>query len=318
VTRPPEDGAVLEVRDLTVTAPGAPAARIVRGVDWAVRAGGTLAVVGESGSGKSMSALAATGLAPAAARVSGRVLLRGEDLLAMSTRDLNRTRGRRIGFVFQDPMTSLNPLIAVGRQVSEAGEHHLGWSSRQGAERAIDLLEMVGIPDPRRRAGEYPHQFSGGMRQRVMIAMALSCEPELLIADEPTTALDVTTQAQIVELVAGLQQRMGTAVLWITHDLGVVAGIADEVAVMYGGQIVEHAGVDGSLPRLGRPDVDLVAIPGAPPSPRELPVGCVFAPRCPVLARGDGEDRCATEVPDLLEVHPGHSARTWCSTQGAA
>ena len=317
---------VLEVEDLTVSVPGRPPARIVRGVDWTVRSGQTLAVVGESGSGKSMTALSATGLGPDAASVSGSVRLRGEDLLAMSEGELNRTRGRRIGFVFQDPMTSLNPLIPVGRQVSEAGEVHLGWSRRQGRERAIELLGLVGITDPQRRVDDHPHQFSGGMRQRVMIAMALSCEPELIIADEPTTALDVTTQAQIVALVDDLQQRLGTAVLWITHDLGVVAGIADEVVVMYGGQVVEHAGVDAlfqsprhpytrglldAIPKLGRADETLVAIPGSPPSPKSLPAGCAFYPRCPVK----GDPRCADEIPPLALVAPDHQARTWCVAQ---
>ncbi len=297
-------------------------AQAVAGVDWSVAKGETLALVGESGSGKSMTVLGAAGLTPPAARVSGTARLLGEDLVAMPEARRRQQRGRHIGFVYQDPMTSLNPVLTIGRQVSEACEEHLGMSRREAADRAVELLDLVGIPSARDRASSYPHQFSGGMRQRVVIAMALSCDPELLIADEPTTALDVTTQAQIVELVADLQQRMGTAVVWITHDLGVVAGIADRVAVMYGGRIVEQAAVDDLFDEPShpytralldaRPDPstagqELAAISGSPPSPLDLPAGCAFWPRCPV--RGDA--RCEHELPPLVEVRPGHAVRTF-------
>jgi peptide/nickel transport system ATP-binding protein len=297
-------------------------AQAVAGVDWSVAKGETLALVGESGSGKSMTVLGAAGLTPPAARVTGTARLLGEDLVSMPEGRRRQQRGRHIGFVYQDPMTSLNPVLTIGRQVSEACELHLGMSRREAADRAVELLDLVGIPSARDRASSYPHQFSGGMRQRVVIAMALSCDPELLIADEPTTALDVTTQAQIVELVADLQQRMGTAVVWITHDLGVVAGIADRVAVMYGGRIVEQAPVDDLFDEPShpytralldaRPDPstagqELAAISGSPPSPLDLPAGCAFWPRCPV--RGDA--RCEQELPDLVEVRPGHAVRTF-------
>ncbi|MFF5174606.1 ABC transporter ATP-binding protein [Micromonospora sp. NPDC000089] len=314
---------VLAVEELTVTLGSRRGpVRAVAGVDWSVPAGKTLALVGESGSGKSMSVLAATGLAPRTARVTGRVRLLGEELTTMAEPHRRRMRGRHVGFVFQDPMTSLNPVLTVGRQVAEAGEEHLGLTRRQARSRAVELLDLVGIPAPDRRVDAYPHQFSGGMRQRVVIAMALACEPDLLIADEPTTALDVTTQAQIVELVDDLRRRLGTAVVWITHDLGVVAGIADTVAVMYGGRIVEQGPVDAvfgapshpytrallaARPTPGGGGDDLAAIPGAPPSPLDLPPGCAFWPRCPV--RGDA--RCEHELPPLAPVAPGHLVRTF-------
>ncbi|MFI7437214.1 ABC transporter ATP-binding protein [Micromonospora haikouensis] len=318
-----DDAPVLAIEDLTVTiGTRRGPARAVAGVDWSVRAGQTLALVGESGSGKSMTVLAATGLAPRAARVTGRVRLLGEELTALPEPRRRQLRGRHVGFVFQDPMTSLNPVLTVGRQVSEACEEHLGMTRRQARDRAVELLDLVGIPSPGRRVEEYPHQFSGGMRQRVVIAMALACEPALLIADEPTTALDVTTQAQIIELVADLRRRLGTAVVWITHDLGVVAGVADTVAVMYGGRIVERGDVDAVFDApahpytrallAARPDPqraggDLPAIAGAPPSPLDLPPGCAFWPRCPV--RGDA--RCEHELPPLVPVAPGHEVRTF-------
>jgi peptide/nickel transport system ATP-binding protein len=318
-----DPGPVLTLEDLTVTfGTRRGPAQAVAGVSWEVGRGETLALVGESGSGKSMSVLAATGLTARSARVSGQVRLLGEDLLADSEARRRRRRGRHVGFVFQDPMTSLNPVLPIGRQVSEACEEHLGMTRRQARDRAVELLDLVGIPSARERVDAYPHQFSGGMRQRVVIAMALACDPDLLIADEPTTALDVTTQAQIVELVARLQERLGTAVVWITHDLGVVAGIADRVAVMYGGRIVEQARVDDLFAHpshpyteallAARPDPshagdELPAISGSPPSPLDLPQGCAFWPRCPV--RGDA--RCEHDLPPLREVGGGHVVRTF-------
>jgi peptide/nickel transport system ATP-binding protein len=312
------------VRDLTVVlGRGRRAAHVVRGVSWSVEAGQTLGVVGESGSGKSMTVLASAGLVPSSATVTGSALLGGRDLLTLSRRELEGIRGRRLGFVFQDPMTSLNPLLTIERQITEGIEEHLGATRRAARSSACELLETVGIPDPDRRLDAYPHQLSGGMRQRVMIAIALSCGPDVLIADEPTTALDVTTQAQILDLVRERQERTGMAVVWISHDLAVVGGLADDVVVMYGGQVVEQAPVEtlhrapehpytrgllGARPLLGRRRDRLTAIPGTPPDPRELPPGCVFFDRCPVK----GDPRCETEVPALAEVGDRHYARTFC------
>ncbi len=316
---------VLEVRDLDVrfgTKRGL--AHVVRGVDYDLHAGETLAIVGESGSGKSVSTLALTKLIPIPpGRVNGTARLQGTDLIACSETELLRFRGRHIGFVFQDPMTSLNPVHPIGRQLTEGMRHHLGIDESEARERAVDLLDQVGIPSPASRLDDYPHQFSGGMRQRVVIAIGLSCDPEVLVADEATTALDVTTQAQIVELIAELQERRGMAVIWITHDLGVVAGIADRVLVMYGGQVVESAPADElfahprhpytvglmrPLPVLGaRRDVELAAIPGLPPAPTDLPPGCAFHPRCTYRL----DPRCEREPPPLLEVAPGHYVRSF-------
>jgi oligopeptide/dipeptide ABC transporter ATP-binding protein len=314
---------VLAVEDLRVRfATRRGTADVVNGVSWSVDAGETLALVGESGSGKSVSTMALLGLVPSPpATVSGAAHFDGKDLLTLSEDELRPVRGPGIGMVFQDPMTSLNPVLTIGRQLTEHMEVHLGLSPSQAEDRAVELLDLVGIPSPRERLAGYPHQFSGGMRQRVMIAIALACDPKVLIADEATTALDVTIQAQIVELIARLRRELGMAVVWITHDLGVVAGVADRVAVMYAGRIVEEAPVDdlyadprhpytqgllGSLPVLGdHADGrrDLAAIGGLPPDPTDLPPGCAFWPRCPV--RDDA--RCATEVPPLRPVE-GHDA----------
>jgi peptide/nickel transport system ATP-binding protein len=308
----------LAVDDLTVRiATRRGPAHVVNGVSWSVDAGETLAIVGESGSGKSVSVLSLLGLVPRPpATVTGTATFDGQDLLALAPGALQKVRGPGIGMVFQDPMTSLNPVLTVGRQLTEGMEVHLGLSRHEADERATELLALVGIPSPRERLRAYPHHLSGGMRQRVMIAIALSCDPAVLIADEATTALDVTIQAQIVELIAHLQRELGMAVVWITHDLGVVAGIADRVAVMYAGRIVEEAAVDdlyahphhpytrgllASLPVLGagaHRHADLTVIPGLPPDPVHLPPGCPFHPRCPV--RGDA--RCAEEVPPLRPV----------------
>jgi oligopeptide/dipeptide ABC transporter ATP-binding protein len=319
------DAPVLSVRDLEVsfgTKRGR--AEVVRGLDYDVHAGETLAIVGESGSGKSVSTLALTKLLPIPpGRVTGTATLRGTDLLALPPRDLQRQRGRHIGYVFQDPMTSLNPVHTIGRQVTEGMRYHLGLSESEARDRAVDLLRKVGIPAAEKRLDAYPHEFSGGMRQRVVIAIGLSCDPEVLIADEATTALDVTTQAQITELVEQLQDELGMAVVWITHDLGVVAGIADRVLVMYAGEVVEEADVDtlfadprhpytvgllASLPVVGEgAGGELAAIPGLPPAPTDLPPGCAFHPRCGVRL----DERCATERPPLREVGPGHRVRSF-------
>lgn len=315
--------AALDVAGLSVTIGQA---RIVRDVSWSVEPGQTLGIVGESGSGKSMSVLSAVGLGPGSARIEGSVTLSTSDgtheLLGLSGSALRRVRGRRIGFVFQDPATSLNPMLTVERQLTEGPEAHLGLTPKRARMRALELLELVGIPDPARRLGAYPHELSGGMRQRVMIASALACEPEVLIADEATTALDVTIQAQIVEAIRDLQSRLGTAVVWITHDLAVVGGVADEVVVMYGGEVLERAetvalfqdtrhpytrGLFESRPHLGERTDRLASIPGAPPDPRAIPRGCVFWERCQV--RGDA--RCESEHPDLAEVSEGHWVRSF-------
>jgi oligopeptide/dipeptide ABC transporter ATP-binding protein len=315
---------VLAVRDLTVqfgTERGR--AQVVNGVSYDLRPGETLAVVGESGSGKSVSALALTGLLPMPpARIGGSVRFEGRELVGADEDELCRVRGPGIGMVFQDPMSSLNPVLKIGLQITESLTEHLGLRSQAARSRAAELLELVGIPDPGRRLDDYPHQFSGGMRQRVMIAIGLACEPRVLIADEATTALDVTTQAQIVELVNRLQAELGMAVLWITHDLGVVAGIADRVLVMYSGQVVEEAPVEalyadprhpytrgllGALPVISQPGVDLVTIEGLPPDPAARPPGCQFWPRCSVR----DDPRCETEPPPLVEVTPGHRVRSF-------
>jgi len=285
---------------------------ILRGVDLSVHAGETLAVVGESGSGKSFTALSITGLLPTGARVSaGQVLLDGEDLIPLRERDRRATRGADIGIIYQDPMTSLNPVMRIGNQVVEGLTAH-GWSKANAHTRALQVLGEVGLPSPRSLMRLYPHQLSGGMRQRVLIACAIALRPKVLIADEPTTALDVTIQQQILELVGQLRDEYGLAVVWITHDLGVVARIADRVAVMYAGRVAElattrtlfthptHPYTDGLLRSLPTPNdphqAPLPQIGGVPVSLAVLPPGCPFAPRCP-----QREDRCMSEEPPLLD-----------------
>jgi oligopeptide/dipeptide ABC transporter ATP-binding protein len=314
----------LQVRGLQVSFAGRRGrSRVVAGLDLDVAAGETVAVVGESGSGKSVSMLAVVGLLPTPpAVVRGSVRLDGEEVLGAGPQRLRELRGREIGMVFQDPMTSLNPVLTIGRQLTEGLQERLGMSTREAHDRACELLDLVGIRDARRRLEEYPHQFSGGMRQRVMIAIGLSMDPKVLIADEPTTALDVTTQAQILDLVQDLQDRLGTAVIWVSHDLGVVAGIADRVLVMYSGEVVEQAPVDalyaapqhpytrgllGALPVLGGRRTELATIAGLPPDPLDRPPGCWFRPRCPERR----DERCATERPPLQEVAPGHFVRSF-------
>jgi len=311
---------ILEVEDLQVrfgTKRGV--AEVVNGISYDLHPGETLAIVGESGSGKSVGVLALMGLLPEPpASISGSIRFRREELLGVSPKTWRSIRGKGMAMIFQDPMTSLNPVRTVGYQLIEPMTIHLGLDGSAARVRAIELLDLVGIPSPDARFSDYPHQLSGGMRQRVMIAMGLACDPDVLIADEATTALDVTTQAQITELVADLQQRIGMAVIWITHDLGVVASIADRVHVMYGGLFMERAQVDGlyaaprhpytegllgSLPMPGveRPE-KLVTIPGLPPDPVAMPAGCPFAPRC---TYADG-DRCEQTVPPATAMGPGH------------
>jgi peptide/nickel transport system ATP-binding protein len=293
--------ALLEVEDLRVhfeTEDGL--VKAVDGISYAVDRGETLGIVGESGSGKSVSSLTVMGLTRARnARISGTVRFDGEDLLGASDEDLRKVRGNDIAMIFQDPLSSLHPFYKVGNQIVEAIRTHKDVSKAQAYDRAVEMLGLVGIPEPRRRADSYPHEFSGGMRQRAMIAMALANDPKLLIADEPTTALDVTVQAQILELIERLQTEFDTAVVVITHDLGVVAEMADEIAVMYAGRIVEQGTADtifnapehpytwgllSSIPRMDTPRGDeLVPIPGRPPSLIHLPGGCSFHPRCPYV-----------------------------------
>ena len=297
--------------------------RAVRGLDYAIAPGEAVGLVGESGCGKSVSALSLLGLLPRpAGRVTnGSAMFRGEDLLRLDDSQMRDVRGDRIGIIFQDPLSSLNPVLTIGRQVTEGLERHRGMGHDAARRRAAELLGMVGIPDAARRLDDYPHQFSGGMRQRAMIAMAISCEPDLLIADEPTTALDVTIQAQILELLRRLREELNMALLMISHDLGVVAGISDRIAIMYAGRIVEMGpteevlarprhpytlGLLRSLPRLDRPrGVALVPIDGAPPDLATAIDDCPFRPRCPYAV-----DRCA-EDPPLTEVGPGHRSACW-------
>jgi peptide/nickel transport system ATP-binding protein/oligopeptide transport system ATP-binding protein len=323
---PPSVPALLEIRDLRVSFAGEggelPA---VRGVSLRVGRGETLALVGESGCGKSVTALALMRLLDPNARVSGSLRFRGEELAALDDAGMRRIRGAEIGMIFQEPMTSLNPVFRIGDQIGEVLELHRGLDRAAARGAAIELLTRVRIPDPERRAEQFPHELSGGMKQRVMIAMALACDPALLIADEPTTALDVTIQAQILELLRALRQDAGMAILLITHDLGVVAQFADRVAVMYAGEIVEEGAVRElfrrplhpytrallrALPRPGRRG-RLDAIEGTVPSPRELPPGCAFSARCEeVLAR------CAGEPPPLA-LPEGRPVRCWLHERAA-
>ena len=294
----------------------------VNGLNFELGRGETLGIVGESGSGKSQTVLAMMGLLAKNGQASGQVLYQGRDVLAMPAAELNKIRGNRMAMIFQDPMTSLNPYLTVERQMTEVLELHKGMTRKQAARRAIELLEAVKIPDAARRIGMYPHEFSGGMRQRVMIAMALLCEPEVLVADEPTTALDVTVQAQILALLRDLQRDFGTAIVMITHDLGVVAGICDRVMVMYGGRVMEYApakeifyhpthpytiGLLGALPRLDSDSAELVSIPGNPPNMNDLPKGCPFCARC-----GNAVARCVTDMPALTATEAGGDVLRAC------
>jgi peptide/nickel transport system ATP-binding protein len=312
---------LLEIRGLeTDFATDDGTVRAVDGVDLTIDRGETLGIVGESGCGKTVTALSALKLIamPPGRIAGGQILWLGRDLVPLGPAAMRRIRGKEIGIVFQEPMTSLNPVFSVGEQIAEAVREHEGLGRRAAFDRAVDMLALVHIPNPARRARDYPHQFSGGMRQRVMIAMALSCNPQLLIADEPTTALDVTIQAQILDLLGEMKARFGTAIMLITHAMGVVAETAQRVVVMYAGRVVEEAPVEElfarprhpytqglirSIPRLDKAGAKtrLQAIPGTVPSLAELPPGCRFAPRC-----GFAMPVCIRAVPPLREVAPGH------------
>src|SRR6059036_1954407 len=325
-TLPRTVGVLLEVENLTtefVTRGGV--VRAADGVSWDVGEGETVALVGESGCGKSVSALSIMRLvaAPAGRVVGGRILFKGRDLLQLDEESMRRVRGSEIAMIFQEPMTSLNPVLTIGRQITEGLETHLGMAPTAARARAAELLSMVGIPDPARRLPQYPHQFSGGMRQRMMIAMALACEPALVLADEPTTALDVTIQAQILELMKSLSRRLGVAMLMITHNLGIVARYADRVNVMYAGKIIERGtareiyatprhpytlGLLRSVPRLDEPRrARLDPIEGQPPDLTRLAPGCAFAPRCTFRV-----ERCVRETPPLRPLGDGgHVSACW-------
>jgi oligopeptide/dipeptide ABC transporter ATP-binding protein len=316
---------LLDVRNLQTTFfTSAGIVRAVDGVSWDVQEGETVALVGESGCGKSVSALSIMRLVeePAGRIVGGEVVFKGRNLLSLSEEQMRTVRGREIGMIFQEPMTSLNPVLTIGRQLTEGLEIHMKMSESDARARALELLSMVGIPDPARRLSQYPHHFSGGMRQRMMIAMALACNPSLILADEPTTALDVTIQAQILELMRDLARRLGVAMLIITHNLGVVARYADRVNVMYAGRIIERAsaaelyatprhpytlGLLRSVPRLDEPRrARLAPIEGQPPDVTRLPPGCAFAPRCAYKV-----ERCLEKVPPLEVCSPAHLSACW-------
>ena len=327
------DGAtpVLDVKNLkTVFATRSGEVHAVNSVSFHLRPGELLGVVGESGSGKSVTMMSLLGLLPSppADVREGSVMLGDRDILQMGAEDLRAVRGREVGFVFQDPMTSLNPVFTVGFQIMEPLRAHMGMTKAQARDRAVDLLELVGIPDARSRLDDYPHQFSGGMRQRVMIAIALACDPKVLIADEPTTALDVTIQAQILELVKELRKKLGMAIIWITHDLGVIAGIADRVMVMYGGQVVEQGPVREvfadpahpytrallrTMPKLhGEREPKLRVIEGQPPILGRHPTACPFSARC-----AHSHDRCTRENPQRRDIGQGHDVACFWDHRGA-
>lgn len=316
---------LLDVRDLTVrfyTLDGV--VHAVNGISYTLNEGETLGIVGESGCGKSVSVLALMRLIqePPGRIESGQALYRGEDLLQLTEEQMEQIRGKEIAMVFQDPMTAFNPVLTIGRQIAETLVTHMGMSWKEAYARAAELLNMVGIPQAAERGKDYPQQFSGGMRQRAMIAMALACNPSILIADEPTTALDVTIQAQIIDLVKRLRDQLGMSVIWITHDLGIIAGLAERVLVMYAGFIVEKGRVDDiygdprhpytlallrSLPRVDRSTGDrLATIGGLPPDLLRLPDGCPFAPRCMFV-----QERCRQERPSLRPVGPEHEIACW-------
>jgi len=301
----------------------------VNGISYDLNEGETLGIVGESGCGKSVSVLSVMRLIPTPPGriVGGEVLFQGRDLLKIDEEEIRQIRGNKVAMVFQDPMTSLNPVLTISQQVSESLELHMGMDKEQARRRSIELLEMVNIPEAGDRIDDYPHQFSGGMRQRVMIAMGLSCNPQLLIADEPTTALDVTIQAQIIDIIKRLKQDLGMAIIWITHDLGIIAGLAERVIVMYAGNLIEEADVKDlygdprhpytvgllrSVPRLDQKIKEkLIPIEGMPPDLIDVPPGCPFAPRCVYAI-----DRCLVENPHLEIVAPRHKVACWVDIIG--
>jgi oligopeptide transport system ATP-binding protein len=316
---------ILEVRDLQISfGTYAGEVQAVRGVSFDLRRRETLAIVGESGSGKSVTAKSLMRLLPEANTIfkGGEAIFDGRDLLKLSEKQMQRVRGPQIAMVFQDPMTSLDPTMKVGNQIAESLRKHLGMSRDKARERSVELLKLVGIPNAEERVRQYPHQFSGGMRQRVVIAIALACEPQILIADEPTTALDVTIQAQILDLLRELQEKIGTSVILITHDLGVVASVADRIAVMYAGKIVEIGTVRetfydpqmpytwGLLASIPLPTADrsqdLIPIPGSPPDMSDPPKGCPFTARCPYAMQV-----CPTEFPEYTVFSAEHKAACW-------
>jgi oligopeptide transport system ATP-binding protein len=322
---------LLEVKDLRISfGTYAGEVQAIRGASFDLRRGETLAIVGESGSGKSVAARSIMRLNPEANTIvrGGEILFEGKDILKLGEKQMQRIRGSEIAMVFQDPMTSLDPTMRIGRQIEESLKKHLGMSGRRATERTIELLKLVGIPSPEARLRQYPHQFSGGMRQRVVIAIALSCDPQILIADEPTTALDVTIQAQILELLRELQERLGMSIVLITHDLGVVATTAHRIAVMYGGKIVETGTLReifynpqmpytwGLLASIPLPTADrsqeLIPIPGSPPSALDPPKGCPFTARCPYAMQ-----ICADEMPEYTPFSDEHKAACWLHHQMA-
>jgi peptide/nickel transport system ATP-binding protein len=329
-TSAPSSSSLLEVRDLRIHFPTDDGlVKAVDGVSFTLDRGRTLGIVGESGSGKSVTSMGIMGLHQGTkADISGHIWLDGEDLVPASPGRIRQLRGSKMAMIFQDPLSALHPYYTVGYQIAEAYLIHNSVGKKAAKAHAVDLLGRVGIPNPQTRVDDYPHQFSGGMRQRAMIAMALSCNPELLIADEPTTALDVTVQAQILDLIAGLQEEFGSAVIMITHDLGVVAELADDILVMYAGRMAEYGtsadiferpghpyawGLLLSMPRIDRVRTDrLTPIPGTPPSLINVPSGCPFHPRCPYAASLGG--RCVREVPLMRPVSPGHEAACHLST----
>ena len=321
-----ETETLMTVEGLTVTFPSADGAvQAVRGVDYQLRRGEVLGIVGESGSGKSVTSLAVMGLLPRTATITGSITFDGRDLLTLAEKDLNEIRGERIAMIFQDPMTSLNPVYTVGYQIAEAVLAHRDVGKAQARERAIELLRTVRIPNPEQRVDSYPHELSGGMRQRVVIAIAMANDPDVIIADEPTTALDVTVQAQVLEALQAAQKATGAAMVLITHDLGVIAGQADRVLVMYAGKPVEIGSVEdifytprmpytlgllGSLPRLDQQSERLTPIPGSPPSAQNMPPGCPFSPRCPLST-----SVCDETEPEPADVGAGHRAACHHSSQ---
>jgi peptide/nickel transport system ATP-binding protein len=326
----PLTSAMLDVRDLKIHFPTDDGlVKAVDGISFTLDRGKTLGIVGESGSGKSVTSMGIMGLHYGTrADISGTIWLDGEELVAASAARVRQLRGSKMAMIFQDPLSALHPYYTVGYQIAEAYLIHNKVSKKAAKGHAVDMLNRVGIPNPQTRVDDYPHQFSGGMRQRAMIAMALSCNPELLIADEPTTALDVTVQAQILDLIADLQQEFGSAVIMITHDLGVVAELADDILVMYAGRMAEYGtsedifdrpghpyawGLLASMPRMNRARLErLMPIPGTPPSLINVPSGCPFHPRCAYAAQTDG--RSVNEVPPLRAVGPGHEVACHLST----